>query len=191
MRVIAGELRGRTILTPSGRSTRPTQGHVRQVLFDVLGSAIEDCRVLDLFAGSGAIGIEALSRGASEACFVERSRTALRCLRENIKALGLEDRCRIVSAPVSVGLRILEELEGSYGWIFADPPYDSKPEEWIRRAAQDGPDGLLAKDGTLVIETSCRKAVAEEIGSLRRYRVKRVGETCLGFYKWDGRSDEA
>ena len=191
MKVIAGRLKGRTILTPSGRGTRPTQGHVRQVLFDVLGGSIEDCRVLDLFAGSGAIGIEALSRGASEVCFVERSRSALRCLRENVKSLELEDRSRIVAAPVAVGLRILEELDGSFGWIFADPPYDSKPDEWIRRAARDGSDGLLSEDGTLVLESSCRKTVAEEIGSLRRYRVHRVGETCLGFYMWDGRSDEA
>ena len=184
--MIAGELRGRTLRTPPGRQIRPTQGHVRQVLFDILGSAITGARVLDFFAGVGALGIEALSRGAAEACFVERDPTVLRYLRENLEELGLTERGRVLGVSVEVACRILESEPEGFRWIVADPPYHLEPERWVRRATRGGPGVILAPEGTLILETSRRQVKSESIGRLRRFRSHTVGETVLDFYGWEG-----
>jgi 16S rRNA (guanine966-N2)-methyltransferase len=161
------------------------------VLFDIIGSAIVGTRVLDLFAGSGALGIEALSRGANEACFVEHAPAALRCLRQNLEALGIQDRTRVLAAHVNPGIRILEEAGGSFEWILADPPYALDPEEWMRRAARSGPGGLLSRKGRLVLEASRRDGAPAVVSGLRRTRTRTVGETTLEFYGWEEREDEA
>jgi len=188
MRVIAGELKGRTLRTPPGKTLRPTQGHVRQVLFDILAEAIEGAAVLDLFAGVGAVGIEALSRGAAEACFIERDPGALRLLRGNIEDLGLSARSRVLAASVGSGVKVLEEEGRSFRYAFADPPYAEADRDWIARAFRSGPGALLAADGVLVVETS-KHAVqpAETVGRLHRYRTHAVGETNLVFFAWEGK----
>jgi len=121
MRVVAGELRGRRLLTPPGNDTRPTTDKVRQAVFNALDSAglIEDAVVVDLFAGSGAMGIEALSRGARSCTFVERDRIAVETIRANVAALGLERRTRIV---VGDAAKIGSQL-GPADLVIADPPY--------------------------------------------------------------------
>ncbi|HEX4984099.1 MAG TPA: 16S rRNA (guanine(966)-N(2))-methyltransferase RsmD [Ilumatobacteraceae bacterium] len=121
MRVVAGELRGRRIVTPAGTSTRPTTGVVREATFNALGSRglIVGALVADLYAGSGAIGIEALSRGAAHCTFVERDRDALRALRTNLETLELGDRSRIVTGDV---LAVAAAVDADL--VFADPPYD-------------------------------------------------------------------
>ncbi|MBD3161398.1 MAG: 16S rRNA (guanine(966)-N(2))-methyltransferase RsmD, partial [Candidatus Eisenbacteria bacterium] len=184
MRVIGGEFRGRPLRAPRGGRIRPTQGHVRQVLFDVLGPSIQGARVLDLFAGSGAVGLEALSRGAETVTFVEKSPGSLRCLRANVSALDVQDRCRILAAPVEVGLRILNEAGATFGILFADPPYRSRPRDWMGKTAKRGPGGLLASDGLLILEASRRTDSLEAVGDLVRARRHRVGETVLEFYRW-------
>ncbi len=186
MRIISGALKGRILRTPHGRALRPTQGHVRQVLFDIVGESVQQARVLDLFAGVGAIGIEALSRGAAEAVFVERDPNALRCLRENLEALDLRDSGRVLAVQVSVGFKILEAEQDCFRWVFADPPYGTPPEEWIPRVTRQGPGAILAPEGSLVLETSRRQVTAEAIGPLRKYRTHHVGETDLEFYGWEG-----
>lgn len=121
MRVVAGELRGRRIDAPPGRDTRPTTDKVREAVFNALGSLdlVRDAVVLDLFAGSGALGIEALSRGAAEAIFVERDRAALQTLRRNLEVLDLDDRSRVVPGDVmTTAPRLTADL------VLADPPYD-------------------------------------------------------------------
>ena len=121
MRVVAGEFRGRRIVAPAGTSTRPTTDKVREATFNALGSRdlVVGAQVADLYAGSGAIGIEALSRGAHHCTFVERDRDALRALRTNLDALGLTDRSRILSGDV---LAVAAALDSDL--VFADPPYD-------------------------------------------------------------------
>jgi 16S rRNA (guanine966-N2)-methyltransferase len=121
MRVVAGELRGRRIEGPPGRDTRPTTDKVREAVFNALGSLdlVRDAVVADLFAGSGALGIEALSRGAAEVIFVERDRGALRTLRDNLASLGLDDRSKVVHGDVLVASRSI-----SADLVLADPPYD-------------------------------------------------------------------
>ena len=122
MRIIAGEWRGRTIRAPRGRDVRPTTDRIREAWMGALGDRVVDARVLDLFAGSGALGLEALSRGAREAVFVERARGALSALEANIEALGAEDRAHVVRGDV---FRYLARLGGGseFDLALADPPY--------------------------------------------------------------------
>lgn len=121
MRVVAGELGGRRLIAPEGTSTRPTTDRVREAIFNSLGSAglLEGALVADLFAGSGAIGIEALSRGAERCTFVERDRAALRALDENLEALDLHHRSKVLS---SDALSVAGSIDADI--VFADPPYD-------------------------------------------------------------------
>ncbi len=123
MRIIAGEFRGRRLEPPGGRRVRPTAGRVREALFDVLAADLAGAHVVDLFAGSGALGLEALSRGAAACNFVERARGSLAALRANIDALDVADRARVIRADA---LRFAERLEpGAYDVALADPPYAS------------------------------------------------------------------
>jgi len=119
--IVAGEFRRRRLKTPAGDRTRPTSGRVREAWFNILQGSVPGARVLDLFAGSGALGLEALSRGATSAEFVERARPALDALRANIAALGVEDR---VTVHRGEAVRFVERLlPGQYDIAFADPPY--------------------------------------------------------------------
>jgi 16S rRNA (guanine966-N2)-methyltransferase len=120
-RIIAGEFGGRRIVAPPGRATRPTTDRVREAWMSIVGPALPGARVVDLFAGTGALGLEALSRGAAAVEFVERAPAALHALRRNVAELGVEGRCRIVRADA---LRFAEGLAaGAYDLAFADPPY--------------------------------------------------------------------
>jgi 16S rRNA (guanine966-N2)-methyltransferase len=167
MRVVAGELRGRQIQAPQGTSTRPTTDRVREALFNALGSldVVVGATVVDLFAGSGALGIEALSRGASHCTFVERDANALRVLRDNVAALGLTDRTRIVPADAAVAVRSLPPVD----LVLADPPYDFA--DW----------GVLLEplDARLVVLESSRSIVLPEGWEL--VREKRYGRTFVAF----------
>jgi 16S rRNA (guanine(966)-N(2))-methyltransferase RsmD len=123
MRVIAGTLRGRTIRTVRDLSVRPTTDRAKQVIFDVLATRLDlaEARVLDLFAGSGSLGIEAISRGASSVVFIERSVPAADCLEENLEALGIRDSCEVLRGDM---YRYLRSHPPAFDLVFADPPYD-------------------------------------------------------------------
>ena len=123
LRIIAGEWKGRRLAPVSGRGVRPTSDRVREAWMSIIGTRIRGARVADLFAGSGALGLEALSRGAAHVTFVERSRTASRVLERNIRALGAGPRATLLCADVMAHLRALEPFR--YDLAFADPPYDS------------------------------------------------------------------
>ena len=124
MRVVGGSDRGRRLRAPRGRRTRPTADRMRVALFDILGPAVAGMRVLDLFAGTGAVGIEALSRGATRAVFVERDRDALRALRANLATLRLgREQARVVAGDAVAVLPVLEASEAPFDLIFLDPPY--------------------------------------------------------------------
>lgn len=181
MRVVAGELRGRRLVSAAGRETRPTSERARAGLFDWLGSRVVSARVLDLFAGSGALGIEALSRGASHAVFVERSREALRALRKNLAELGLESRASVVERDLSRGLGARVTEGGSFDLVFADPPYGGG---WLERVlACESLARLLRDDAIVVVEHSSRSAAPSESGRLRLRASKRYGETAFDWYE--------
>jgi 16S rRNA (guanine966-N2)-methyltransferase len=174
MRVIAGELGGRRLRSPRGTGTRPTSERVREALFSMLGD-VSGLRVLDLFAGSGSLGIEALSRGAAAATFVERSPRALAALRGNITALGLAERARVVEGDALTALR----LPGKYDLIFLDPPYAAAAGP-LAGALARGLAGVLAAGGRVVSESDRRAPLELEL-PLRRER--RYGDTMIRIHE--------
>jgi len=145
MRVVAGELGGRRLVAPDGTSTRPTTDRVREAIFNSLGSAgvLDGALVADLFAGSGAIGIEALSRGAERCVFVERDRAALRALDQNLEALDLRDRSKVLS---SDAMSVAASLDADI--VFADPPYDF--DAWEALLGRVSADLVVAESGAVV-----------------------------------------
>jgi 16S rRNA (guanine966-N2)-methyltransferase len=154
VRVIAGEHRGRRLVAPPGRDTRPTSDRVREALFSILGP-LDGARVLDLYAGSGALAIEALSRGARSAVLVERDRRAVAALRANLDALGVaEPEAQVVAAPARAALKNARAAGDTYDLVFVDPPYRSAPELGQELSEALGP--LLAAGGRVVSESDRR-----------------------------------
>lgn len=177
MRVIAGSARGLRLTAPPGQDIRPTLDRVRESLFNILMPRIEGARFLDLFAGTGANGIEALSRGAQHAVFVEKDRQALVAIRNNLLQTRLAKAGEILVLDLP---RQMERINGSFDIVFADPPYafDAYPELLEGIASQ----GLIAENGLLVIEHARRVALDTAYGALERCRETRYGDTRLSFY---------
>lgn len=123
MRIVAGTHRNRTIVSPKGLKTRPTSERLRETLFNICQSYIVEARFLDLFAGSGAMGLEALSRGAANAVFVDKSKDSIRCIQQNLENLQLQDRARILCGDVFLMLQKLNREEEHFDIIYVDPPY--------------------------------------------------------------------
>ena len=154
MRVVAGLYRGRRLVAPPGDATRPTSDRVREALFSVLGQgSIEGARVLDLFAGSGALGIEALSRGAAEAVFVDRAPAAIKAVRANLDALGIEADVRRLDALAA--LRTASARAEAYDLVFLDPPYRRAAE--LGRALSEALPAVLAPGARVVTESDRRE----------------------------------
>lgn len=181
MRVIAGRLGGRSLSAPRGLSTRPTSDRVREALFSILGD-IAGAVVLDLYAGTGALGIEALSRGALRAVFVESARPALAVLRQNLADLGLMGAATVLALPVERARdRIL--AEGPFDLVLADPPYALVAEAAasLARLAAAGPR-FLKPAGSIVLEHAGRDA-PPEVDGLVRAGARSYGEASLAFYE--------
>ena len=167
MRVGAGLYGGRRLIAPAGRETRPTSDRVREALFSVLGPSVRGARVLDLFAGSGALGIEALSRGARSAVFVDRSHKAITAVRANLSALGIEAEVRPIEARAA--LRAASARREAYDLVFLDPPYRRTAE--LRRELSEALTAVLAP-GARVVTESDRRAPLEldlPLADERRY----------------------
>ena len=152
MRVIAGSAKGRKLAAPEGMATRPTTDRFKEMLFDVLQFEIVGTRFLDLFSGSGAIGIEALSRGAREAVLVEQDAQALRCIRQNLEHTRLTADARVMAADVLTAIDTLAAEGRRFDLIFLDPPYEKGWEQRVADKLRDS--GLLADGGRLVIESA-------------------------------------
>ncbi len=151
MRVIAGSARRLQLKTVEGKNTRPTTDRIKETLFNMIASDMPGCRFLDLFAGSGAIGIEALSRGASEAVFVERSPKAMSVIRENLKYTKLDPKADTMLCDFR---KALVRLDGrrSFDYIFLDPPYNKMIEKEVLEYISNS--GLLSRKGTVIVEAS-------------------------------------
>jgi 16S rRNA (guanine(966)-N(2))-methyltransferase RsmD len=186
MRIIAGSLRSRTLEAPPGLATRPTSDRLRETLFNVLAPRIEGAAFLDLYAGSGAVGIEALSRGAASVTFVERAPAALKVLRGNLEKLGLTAGFRIHPGNVSAFLRRSAEAGRSreqHEVLFLDPPYDAASEYAVTLGLLGGAAADLLAPAALVIAEHRRKERLEErYGSLERTRLLEQGDAALSFY---------
>jgi 16S rRNA (guanine(966)-N(2))-methyltransferase RsmD len=173
MRVIAGEFRSRRLKSVPGLDVRPTPDRLREALFNVLASRVEGCTFLDAYAGTGAVGIEALSRGAAQAIFIENHPSALRVLRENLRALGLQARSCVIRADAPVALKSVHA-----DIVFLDPPYSdqSQYERALRILGRRVPP-------LVVIQHPFRLALAEACGGLRRTRTLRHGDNALSFFE--------
>lgn len=178
MRVIGGEFKGRKLLVPRGGKVRPTSDRVREAIFDILGPGWNFQKALDLFAGTGSLGIEALSRGTSEAVFVEQGKGALTILRGNVKALGLKSRVWVLPLAVKRGLAVLGEKGEAFDLIFMDPPYGKglmvKTLEEIARR------GIITSSGAIVAEHSPREELLPPPGLVLSQQ-RRYGDTSLSF----------
>ncbi|HXV62119.1 MAG TPA: 16S rRNA (guanine(966)-N(2))-methyltransferase RsmD [Vicinamibacteria bacterium] len=177
MRIGSGALRGRKLVAPHGTKTRPTSGRLKKSLFDVLASRLEGARVLDLYAGAGSLGIEALSRGAAHAVLVERRRAAAEAIRRNIEELGLLDRAEVIRKDV---LSTLSRLSGRFDVVFADPPYRSmEPEKLLRFL---GRGTILSDSAFVVLEHHHKRELPDRIGNLVSQRMIRAGESCFTLF---------
>lgn len=182
MRIVAGTARGRTLKGPKGEGLRPTADRVRESIFNILGQWCEGQVVLDLFAGTGALALEALSRGAARAVLVDSGREALGLCRENASALGLADRARIVAASVDerAVAKVVAEA-GPFDLVFADPPYAAQTPAQI--ASLVARAGALKEEGVLVVEHDRRVEAPEEQEGLARTDTRRFGDTAVSFYR--------
>lgn len=181
VRIVAGSLGGRVLRAPHGAATRPTSEKVRQALFNILGPPPADTHVLDLFAGSGALGLEALSRGAATATFVERGRPALAALRDNIDALAVGERARVVALEVTRFLAA-PGPGPAWRWVFLDPPYAAGVFEQVLAAL---PRARLTADVVVVVEHAHRAPPPDRVGFLLRTELRRYGDTELSLYRPD------
>jgi len=178
VRIVGGSHGGRVLKAPAGRDTRPTSEKVREALFNILGSVQGD-HVLDLFAGSGGLGIEALSRGAAHATFVDGGKPALTAVRANLKELGLEDRARVVAGDAVVqAARLVPETP--WRIVFIDPPYAS---DLATRSVLALPVSHLAPGAVIVIEHDRRNAPPDALGSLIRTDQRRYGDTMISLFE--------
>ena len=177
MRIVAGTLRGRRIDAPTWDGLRPTSDKLRETLFNVLGPAVEGARVLDGYAGTGAIGIEALSRGAAHVTFVERDPRAVALIAANLQRCGIADRYAIIRVRFAGAERLAEG--GPFDLIFLDPPYGAAESEQALAAAE-----RLVEEGTrLVLEHAARDVPPASAGALIRTRVLTSGDSALAFYR--------
>jgi 16S rRNA (guanine(966)-N(2))-methyltransferase RsmD len=183
MRITGGTGRGRKLKVPPGDRVRPTSDKVKQALFNILGGKVEGAAFLDLFAGAGGIGIEALSRGAERVVFVDSSRESLEIIRHNIDELGFRERAQVVKS--SAG-SFLKKPAGPYDIVFLDPPYAEELRPLLEAIA--GAD-ILKPEAVVVAEHFKKQPSPERAGSLALYRETRYGDTVLAFYRTAGKPD--
>jgi 16S rRNA (guanine966-N2)-methyltransferase len=187
MRIIAGRFRSRTLEAPAGMATRPSSDRLRETLFNVLAPRIEGARFLDLYAGSGAVGIEALSRGAASVEFVERAPAALKVLRANLERLEVTAGFRIHGAGVGTVLRkmkpAMSNLEVAFDVVFLDPPYDALQEYAVALGLLGGDaKGLLADNAVVIAEHRKKERLEDSYRELGRTRLLQQGDAALSFY---------
>ena len=179
MRVIGGTSRGRRLAGPRGLDVRPTADHVKEALFNILSDRMTGARFLDLFAGTGNIGIEALSRGAQQVTFVESSPAVGRLLRVNLRRCGFGRFAEVRLMPVSRFLKQWREL--AYDIVFLDPPYQTQEAEKVLPSL--GRDAIIRANGVVVVEHFHKSPLDDRIGHLALVKTYRYGDTCLSVYR--------
>jgi len=181
MRVIGGNARGRPLKVPKGRALRPTSGRVKESLFDILRNDLSGAKVLDLFAGTGNLSIEALSRGATEAVLVDSSTPSAKAIRENLHRLGLANRTQFLAMPVTRALRLLARQRETFDVIFIDPPYEQRLIEPTLEIIDT--EMLLRGSGVAIAEHSIRETITAHLGNLHLSDQRRYGNTMLSFFR--------
>ena len=196
MRIIAGLYRGRTLKTLRGLELRPTSGRLRETLFDVLGGSVEGSAFIDGYAGSGAVGLEALSRGARRVFFIEESTAAVRIIQANMAALGVCECAEVVRTSFRKGLIFLEQRGVQADFCFLDPPYAARREydqsllalagsstrrlsHWTDLTARS----VMSSKGLVIVQHSRKEPLEERVGPWRRVRLLFQGSSALSFYR--------
>lgn len=180
MRIITGKAKGRRLLSVQGLNTRPTSDKIKASIFNILPSDFNGKEVLDLFAGTGNLGIETLSQGAKKAVFIESNHRALSVLEKNIRNCGFIDRSQIIGNTVAKGIRILEKRGNRFDIIFLDPPYGKNIlRDTLARVSKAG---ILKDNALVVVEHSSSETVADNIENLALNDQRRYGKTVVSFF---------
>lgn len=180
MRVVAGEFRGRRLDSIEGLDVRPTSDKVKESLFNILGSSVIDSIFLDLFGGTGGIGIEALSRGAKHVVFIDSGIKSIKVLKGNLDKLNIKDNAEVFHTDYSTAISKLYKYKRKFDIIFVDPPY----RVGIAESALEEIDKnlILTESGIIVVEHDSRDEMPQRVGKLYKYRIKQYGSTGLSFY---------
>jgi 16S rRNA (guanine966-N2)-methyltransferase len=182
MRIIAGRFKGLRLASPRSKGVRPTADRVREALFSILGNAVEESRVLDLFAGTGAFGFEALSRGALFAVFVDKDRQVVNALHRNTETLGIAEQVRILNLNASTAMKKLAEETEKFEIIFLDPPYNS---DWINKVALDPVlPNVLQSGGLLVIERDSKHGTLQAPSWFEKRFSRKYGGTLVEIFQF-------
>ena len=182
MRVISGELRGRKLEKLEGMEIRPTTDRVKESLFNMLGAKLYDCALLDLFAGTGGIGIEAYSRGAAQVVFIDESTKSIKVLKNNLDKLNISDKVEIYNTDYLNAINKLAKGNRKFDIIFIDPPY---LKGFAQNALVDIENNkVLNEDGIIIVEHDIKDKMPEDIGKLNLMRQKKYGNTMLSFYSF-------
>ncbi len=190
MRVVGGSAKGTILKTARGEKIRPTSDKIRESLFNILAADIEKSSFLDCYAGSGAVGIEALSRGAKKAIFVESNKDAISIIRENLERCHLEKKAVVIHKSFERSARKIKEFQNSLDLIFVDPPYQGIDYRKILEIT--GKQKLLHRNGWLIIEHLKKETLPHVYYDLNKVKLKSYGQTALSFYRLeesDGRSE--
>jgi 16S rRNA (guanine(966)-N(2))-methyltransferase RsmD len=183
LRIVSGTARGRRLHTPRNSLIRPTSDRVKEALFNILAvqlGSFDGCRVLDIFAGTGNLGIEALSRGADFALFMDRDRDALSLVEKNLRTCGFAERARIVATDALAGLRSLEKSERPFRIVFVDPPYGAGLAEKVLECLGCSP--LVDENSVVVVEISRKDPLPADSGNLREFDRRHYGDTVIAFF---------
>jgi len=181
MRIIAGTARGARLKMVPGQHVRPTVDRVKESLFQVIGPFFDGEWALDLFAGTGSLGLEALSRGVERAIFVDQSRVSIETVRVNVEATRMKERAELYRLDARTALKMLQERGLRFRLIFLDPPYHEKFLLPVLKQLSTG--DLLTEDGVVIAEYASREAPPEQIGSLVQFRQLTYGETMISLYE--------
>ena len=190
MRISGGESKGRTLKSPGHKGLRPTSDKVREALFSILAAKVPDASFLELFAGTGAVGLEALSRGAARSVFVDGSGKAARLIRENLETLGYRDRAAVVVKEVAGFLKKDAAGMGPFDIVFVDPPYhDEAGPKALESLGEVRTDGMLSEDACVVYEHHKKYPTPERVGILTKKKEYMYGDTALSLYVTECTSD--
>ncbi|MGE5391763.1 MAG: 16S rRNA (guanine(966)-N(2))-methyltransferase RsmD [Deltaproteobacteria bacterium] len=191
MRVIGGKARGKSLRAPRGMNTRPITAMIKEALFNVVGPDVAESRWLDLFAGSGAVGIEALSRGASQAVFIDADKSAVDIIRDNLRHCGLEKEAEVYRNDVFKATRLLQKRSQHFDYVYIDPPFTNEA-IFIPILKDLASSRLLEEDGILILRTPHRFRVPASIEGVACNRSDRYGESALHYYGYikEGSADD-
>jgi len=187
VRVIAGEAKGRPLKAVPGMNTRPTTDKVKEAIFSMIGPYFDGGTALDLFAGSGGLGIEALSRGMDKAVFIDSERQSILTVRSNVEAARMSDKAEIYCNTAERALKLLEKRQAAFGLVFLDPPYRMKHADLLMQEMHDR--RLLEPGATIVVEHDAAHRYPEQPPGFRQLRHALYGEIGVTIYEYEGLSE--